>query len=124
MKVMIPSGASAQLMTLQGNNSGRQVRLVRIIERGYMTPAESNNYPELMGIIPIIGAIAAAVPAIATGIGGLIKTWNEGKQTSAQNTILQQQLQLEAARSEQMKTLLMIGVPAAIVLVLILSRRK
>lgn len=121
MKIIIPSGNGAKLATLSGE---KRARMYRIIQRGYMTPAEAERNPELMGVIPIIGALATAVPAIATGIGGLISSWSGAKSTEAQNKILAQQIAIESQKAEQLKTALMFGLPAALILVFILTRKK
>lgn len=121
MKIIIPSGDGAKLATLSGTKKNR---MYKIVQRGWMTPAEAEQNPELMGIIPIIAALATAVPAIATGVGGLISTISSAKSTEAQNKVLAQQIAIESQKAEQLKTALMFGIPAALILVLILSRRK
>jgi hypothetical protein len=121
MKIIIPSGDGAKLATLSG---AQKSKMYRIIQRGWMTPKEAEQNPELMGIIPIIAALATAVPAIATGVGGLISTVSSAKSTQAQNKILAQQIAIESQKAEQLKTALMFGIPAALILVFILTRKK
>lgn len=116
----------AKLATLQGNymDTFRNQEIHYLINRGYMTKEEASKYPELMGIIPIIAAVGAAIPAITTGVGGLLKTWSGVKSTEAQNKILAQQIAIESKKADQLKMGLMFGIPAALVLAVILSRRK
>lgn len=125
MKIVMRQPNGAKLATMQGYGaSPREMQMATVLKRGYMTVGESIKYPELMGILPIIGAIAAAVPAVAAGVGGLIKTVSGVKSTEAQNKILAQQIAIESKKADQLKIGLMFGIPAALILVFLLTRGK
>lgn len=111
-------GNKPTLATLQGYSSDSAVE--KIVSKGFMTPAEGNAHPELMGILPIIGAVAASLPLV----GGLLDSWTGAKDREAQNKILAQQIAIESKKAEAMKTALMIGIPGVLVLAFILTRKK
>lgn len=104
--------------------SGRQKSQMRIIERGYMLPAETNDYPELLGVVPVLGAIAAALPS---GITLISDIWDkiQGKDDASaliQAQMLQQQQQ--AAQFNKIALAAGVGVAALMIFVIVTQRKK
>jgi uncharacterized protein YceK len=142
------SGSSARLVTMEGES--KQIRPLLngidkndqiILRKGFITVKEkdylSKKYPELMGFWPLL---LAALPAVATGVSSIISA-TKGKDTqqnveASATAALQAQLQAQQAQMEQaaalkaqndqmIKTLLMVGIPvAAIILVITMKKRK
>lgn len=104
--------------------SGREKRMQSIIDRGYLKPGEAEDYPELMGILPIIGAIAAALPA---GITVVKDIWSSitGGSSDDTSSILQQQILLQQEQSAQMQKILIyggLGLGAVLVLTMVMKK--
>lgn len=137
-----------KLVTMEGKSAtaivpllmGMETRDRQIVSKGYITPVEhrylKNKYPELMGFLPLL---LAALPAVLTGVSALI-TATKGKNTPQNNelsasAVLQAQLQqqqqqqqqtaaLKAQQDQTVKTLMMVGIPAAALLVIVLAMNK
>lgn len=123
-----------QLVTLQGEDVQLQPQDWHFFNKGYVTEPEYNylcsRYPELMGgfslkglvkgigkgIKGIVTAPVKAVQSVFKGASGADEREAAAKQQIA---LMQQQ---EAQKAENMKKLLMIGVPAALALLLIMRR--
>jgi len=103
--------------------SGREKRINKIIDRGYILPGELNDYPELMGVIPILGSIAAAIPTGITMIGDILDKIRGKNDTSdlLQAQMIQQQQQ--AAQFNKIMLTAGVGI-AAIMMFSIVTRKK
>lgn len=133
---MSGTGRRPELVTMEGETGlsllGIDIPDQIIMQKGYITRPEAiylqRKYgPELMGILPLI---LAALPAVAAGAASIITAVKGGKKESPQNVeasntaALQAQLQLQQAQQQAaqtaaanqantMKTVAMIGIPAA-----------
>jgi hypothetical protein len=103
--------------------SGRQKKQQRIIERGYMLPAETGDNPELLGVVPILGAVAAALPS---GITLISDIWDKISGKGDTSELIQAQMiqqQQQAAQFNKIMLVAGVGV-AAIMMFAIISQRK
>ena len=91
----------------------------------------NKKYPEYMGALPaIIGGIVSGVISIGKAIGGAVKKKKaEKEQKAAEQLYIKEQQELQAAlqlqqakKAENMKLLLIAGVPVLLAIIL-LSRR-
>lgn len=104
---------------------GRDRRVEEIIERGYLKPGEVEDYPELMGVLPIIGAIAAALPAGITVVKDIWSSITGGNKDDS-SSIIQQQILLQQQQSAQMQKILIyggLGLGAILVLTMVMKNR-
>lgn len=104
---------------------GRDRRIQAIIDRGYLKPGEAEDYPELMGILPVIGAIAAALPAGITVVKDIWSSITGGDKDDS-SSVLQQQMLLQQQQSAQMQKILIyggLGLGAVLVLTMVMKNR-
>lgn len=139
MKINL-SGNVPQLVTMEGERIDKKLSLMgidaadkKVLSKGYLTPAEkhyfSKKHPELMGFLPLL---LAALPAVLTGVSAVVTATkspqnNEASNQAALQAAVQAQAErdaaLQAAKNEQIKTLLMFGVPAALIIVVLLMKK-
>lgn len=141
------SGRSPELVTMEGESGlsllGIDIPDQLIFRKGYITRPEGiylqRKYgPELMGFLPLL---LAALPAVATGAASIITAVKGGKKASPQNVEAsnsaalqaqlatmqaQQQAQQQAAanQSNTLKTVAMIGIPAAALIFMMMMMNK
>ncbi len=102
--------------------SGREKKMQSIINRGYLKPGELNDYPELMGILPVIGAIAAALPAGISIVKDIFSSITGGKDDSS---IIEQQIILQQQQAAETQKLLIyggLGLGAILVLTMVMKK--
>lgn len=141
------SGRSPELVTMEGESGlsllGIDIPDQLIFRKGYVTRPERiylhRKYgPELMGFLPLL---LAALPAVAGGAASIITAVKGGKKASPQNVEAsnsaalqaqlatmqaQQQAQQQAAanQSNTLKTVAMIGIPAAALIFMMMMMNK
>lgn len=98
--------------------SGKEKRQQKIIDRGYMLPAEAGSNPELLGAIPIIGSIASGIDFIT----GLWDKITDGSDTD--DLIKAQMLQQQQQAAQFNKIMIFAGVGIAGVMVISLMTSK
>jgi len=147
MIVNMSGTRSAELVTMEGENGlsllGIEIPDQIILHKGYITRPEAaylqRKYgPELMGFLPLL---LAALPAVAGGVASVISAVKGGKKESPQNVeasntaalqaqlqMQQQQMQMQqqqqAASANNMKTIAMIGIPAAALIFMMMMMNK
>jgi len=106
--------------------SGREKKKQVIIERGYITPAEVEDYPELMGILPVIGAIAAALPAGITVVKDIWSSITGGGKDESSSLIQQQMLLQQQQAAETQKILIYggLGLGAVLIVTMMMNRSR
>ena len=135
MNTLVSGYSGPQLVTLQGEDVYLTPADWGLFRKGYITEQEHNylcsRYPELMGGFSfkglvkgigkgIKGVVMAPVNAVKSVIKGASGADEREAAAAKQLALMQQQ---EAQKKEQIKKMLMIGIPAALALLLIMQRR-
>lgn len=110
---------------------------VRVLQKGYLTPEEEVYFEQRYGSpVELMGGfwgsltkVLKKVPVVGTaisvgeGIADVVRGSKGGDGGASQEELLRLQLQEQQRKNEQIQKYLMIGIPAAALFVILLSRK-